>query len=569
MQKTQLRMVTLGMLALAVLTLALGALSLDGATAQAAADVPINDSLPEESTENTFVPPGDNRVTMVVEGFDEIEIIDKYGNIAFVYGEELYVWNPAGGTTQIATVWMINYETNRIQYIFYEDDYTVRLADFRTQTGAIEVKIIYEHLEEQISNNNYRDFGSAQEVWVDIKPGEAKIHTENPYRADAAPISATVLVDGKTIAFDAYNINGNNYFKLRDIAKALSGSKKQFEVGWNELTNAITLTGGQAYTLVGGELASGDTDNKEAKPTASKIHLDDYEVRLTAYNIGGNNYLKLRDLGAELDFGVDWNDATRTITIDTAKGYAKDGITINAANFPDPKFRAFLTRPHIDRNHDGILSASEIAEVTEIIAIRQNIADLQGIEFFTELEMLACSGNRLTALDVSKNTKLETLICSGNRLTALNVSKNINLAHLDCSDNQLTVLDISTNIDLGGLNCSYNQLTALDVSNNAEIVTLACSNNQLAALDVSKNIKLMFFKCSDNQLTALDVSNNIYLTMFSCNGNQLTVLDISNKPYLISLDCSDNYMASEAAVVGLDKSVTTEFTFEPQNTGSP
>ena len=48
---------------------------------------------------------------------------------------------------------------------------------------------------------------------------------------NAAVTTSTVTVDGSTVNFLAYNIGGSNYFKLRDIAKAISGTDKQFEVG--------------------------------------------------------------------------------------------------------------------------------------------------------------------------------------------------------------------------------------------------------------------------------------------------------------------------------------------------
>ena len=46
----------------------------------------------------------------------------------------------------------------------------------------------------------------------------------------ATPTTSTVMVNGQAVAFEAYNIAGNNYFKLRDLAKVLSGTTKQFEV---------------------------------------------------------------------------------------------------------------------------------------------------------------------------------------------------------------------------------------------------------------------------------------------------------------------------------------------------
>jgi len=142
-----------------------------------------------------------------------------------------------------------------------------------------------------------------------------------PAPASASPASATVQVNGKAVAFDAYNINDNNYFKLRDLAYTLSGTEKQFEVGWDGANNAISLISGKPYTVSDGEMTGKNTGNKTAAPTTSKIFLDKKEVYITAYNIDGNNYFKLRDIGAAFDFGVDWDDARNTIIIDTSKGY--------------------------------------------------------------------------------------------------------------------------------------------------------------------------------------------------------------------------------------------------------
>lgn len=140
----------------------------------------------------------------------------------------------------------------------------------------------------------------------------------------ATPTSSTILVNGEKISFDAYTINGNNYFKLRDLAYILSGTQKQFEVEWDSANNAIQLTSSKAYTAVGGEMASKGSGSKTATPTSSKIYLDGTEVSFTAYTIDGNNYFKLRDIGAAFDIGVDWDGANNTIVIDTSKGYTPD-----------------------------------------------------------------------------------------------------------------------------------------------------------------------------------------------------------------------------------------------------
>jgi hypothetical protein len=136
-----------------------------------------------------------------------------------------------------------------------------------------------------------------------------------------SPTASTVSVNGEAKEFEAYNIGGNNFFKLRDLAYVLNGTAKQFNVGYDNATKAITLTSGEAYIAVGGELTPGDGKAKPANPTTSKVYLDGRELVLTAYNIGGNNFFKLRDLMQALDVYVGYENTTRAITITTDWGY--------------------------------------------------------------------------------------------------------------------------------------------------------------------------------------------------------------------------------------------------------
>ena len=227
---------------------------------------------------------------------------------------------------------------------------------------------------------------------------------------------------------------------------------------------------------------------------------------------------------------------------------AAGDVAINETNFPDANFRSFVKQ--YDNNSDGVLSQDEIVDITEINCDHNNIYDediiitLKGIEFFSALTNLSCSGNQLTELDVSKNTALISLNCINNRLTALDVSKNTVLEDLNCSGNQLTALDVSKNTTLKGLYCDCNQLTALDVSKNTSLGYLDCHYNQLTALDVSKNTALSSLECYGNDLTSLDVSKNTALSLLHCSFNRLTELVISQNTALYSLHCSDNQLTT-------------------------
>ena len=173
--------------------------------------------------------------------------------------------------------------------------------------------------------NNYNDDGRPSVIkssgWTEpAVSGTTPSTPAKPAGPSANPTNSKVLVNGKEVAFDAYTIDGSNYFKLRDLAFVLNGTEKQFEVGWDNASKTITLTSGSAYTSNGSEMAKGG-GAQSASVSASKLLIDDKEVSLTAYTIGGNNYFKLRDIGQAFDFGIGWDNASKTITIDTSAGY--------------------------------------------------------------------------------------------------------------------------------------------------------------------------------------------------------------------------------------------------------
>jgi hypothetical protein len=139
----------------------------------------------------------------------------------------------------------------------------------------------------------------------------------------AMPTASKVLVNGKLTSFDAYTIDGNNYFKLRDLAKAVSGTQKQFDVTWDGGKKTINLISNKVYSVVGGEMEPGDGKDKTPVLNTSIILKDGVEVPLTAYTINGNNYFKLRDIAQAFNIGITWDGTTKTIGIDTTSDYVE------------------------------------------------------------------------------------------------------------------------------------------------------------------------------------------------------------------------------------------------------
>lgn len=142
------------------------------------------------------------------------------------------------------------------------------------------------------------------------------VATEEPEELTVSATNSNIFVNGQLIAFEAYTINGYNYFKLRDLAAVSNGTKKQFEVTWNSSAKSIELLSKTAYTTVGGELGAGDMKDKIAVLNTSPLYINGKAESIMAYTINGNNYFKLRDICQVFDIGVTWNGATNSIGID-------------------------------------------------------------------------------------------------------------------------------------------------------------------------------------------------------------------------------------------------------------
>ncbi len=200
----------------------------------------------------------------------------------------------------------------------------------------------------------------------------------------------------------------------------LSSNSKLTNLSASGNIREITLTGNtfDLSSLPGFDASrmSGLTDGKVS---GSTLTVDGNAAVVTySYDLGYT--------GTELD------DAEKDVIFTLAIAGRGTDIAINETNFPDKDFREFLLdkESNIDRNQDGKLSTGEIALVQDIDVYDMEIADLTGIEYFTELKYLDCAGNHLTCLDLSRNTELAELDAENNTYTITPVNDRFYLASL-------------------------------------------------------------------------------------------------------------------------------------------
>ena len=109
--------------------------------------------------------------------------------------------------------------------------------------------------------------------------------------------------------------------------------------------------------------------------------------------------------------------------------------------FPDPVFRAWV-EGNADADWNGILTDAELDAVTQMDLGGMGISSLEGIQYFPQLQVLDCSNNALTELNLSGNPALTSVFCNDNALTSLHVSSCPDLERLACYHNALQTLEL-------------------------------------------------------------------------------------------------------------------------------
>ena len=279
----------------------------------------------------------------------------------------------------------------------------------------------------------------------------------------------------KNTALEKLGCSGN---QLTTLVVSSNTALTGLDCSKNNLTS-LNLAGTQVNILYADDntypikLTSGRTFDLTDLPGKFEVE------KVSGWNGGSvsGNILTVNADATEVAYTYDCGkNQTATFTLTVQGGSGQDeAVKIDETNFPDANFRAFVS--DFDTNKDEKLSIAEIAVVTKIDCDDKGIANLKGIEHFTALQTLICSGNKLTSLDLKSNAALTFLNCDNNRLAELDVSKNTKLTDLFCDGNQLIVLDVSLNTALKNLFCQKNQLTSLDLANTSIGYLLYANDN--------------------------------------------------------------------------------------------
>lgn len=145
--------------------------------------------------------------------------------------------------------------------------------------------------------------------------------TTNAAAADmeVTPNEVYIEMGGSTATLTAYNIDGYNYFMLRDLAYTLADTDRAFDVAYDDELKAINLVSDTRYSGEQNNVQASDV--LEITPTNDPIFSNGEQVSLDAYNINGYNYFKLRDICDIFGITVDYDNDKGIIMLGAKKTY--------------------------------------------------------------------------------------------------------------------------------------------------------------------------------------------------------------------------------------------------------
>lgn len=161
---------------------------------------------------------------------------------------------------------------------------------------------------------------------------------------------------------------------------------------------------------------------------------------------------------------ADNSEVSVSWTVTVSESVAEPTELDLAADVSDEAFRAILRK--FDTDSDGKISKEEAEQVTELNLEwdwdSAQISDLQGIGFFTELQVLNASYQNLNAVDLSKNTKLKRINLEFNFIKSLDLSNQIHLIESETTGSATYY----------GLQVGYQKADSSDPSGNGSIAVI-------------------------------------------------------------------------------------------------
>ena len=156
----------------------------------------------------------------------------------------------------------------------------------------------------------------------------------------------------------------------------------------NRLKNTGLVLCGLVLGLSLSAPAAQAVESLKATLSTNRVLVDGQEVRLTAYNINGNNYVMLREIGRAVGFNVYWNSDAKCVQVESGKPYTGEASVTSAEAKPVEQpaqtdvaaaKQDIIDRTNAIRREQGISALTVNAKLMQAAQVRADEMAASGI----------------------------------------------------------------------------------------------------------------------------------------------------------------------------------------------
>lgn len=411
--------------------------------------------------------------------------------------------------------------------------------------------------------------------------------------------SESISISPKTLSFsykggeETVTVTSSKSWTLEGSADWVEADKTEGESGESVVKFTVSTTN---ETDAAKEVTFNFVSGSEKAPLKiqqnqeGKLIIDEDSKTISVSNTEQNVTVKLQTniepVTATIEEGVDWIETVdtramidkefsfkvlanteggpRDATIIFKNADASEHIVIKQAGkeltypavIPDKVLKTYIMT-NFDTNKDGEISKEEAEAVKAIELTGSEIASIDGLEYFPNLETVDFTTHRLLKADFSQCYALKELnLSSGaglssvvlpasleelsimqcNKLKKIDLSAAPNLKNLYASNSGFVVApDLSKNTKLESVGFGAAKFSTIDVSKNTELKSLNVGGDVFNSLDVTNNPKLTDLSVTGT-ITALDLTKSAQLEVLNISNTKISEIDVTNCPYLRSID---------------------------------
>src|ERR1700691_529943 len=202
--------------------------------------------------------------------------------------------------------------------------------------------------------------------------------------------------------------------------------------------------------------------------------------------------------------------------------------------FTDPNLKACILKRLPGQTE---VAKATAAHIQQVVCPSLGIAGIGGLEWFTGMDKLDLSGNRLTQFtlrfDQASQSQLVNLDVSNNELTTLDLRGHPKLLILNAANNRLSSVSLHANTSLLVLNVSRNEIESFDLAIQDQLTYADLSHNKLGSVlddhnnDLNRLTSLGYLNLSHNAIPTIGSAAPLAWNRETQSGGKLQSLSLA------------------------------------------